>query len=129
VFSQAPVAIAILRGPLHVYELANPPYLELVGGRELVGKAIRDAIPELEGQGVYEILDTVYATGQPFRANAFKAMLVRGGAKQECFFDLVYHPMFHDGRVEGIAVVAFAVTGGMALAAALFALWGVRRAE
>ena len=110
VFSQAPVAIAILRGPLHVFELANLPYLELVGGRELVGKAIRDAIPELEGQGVYEILDTVYSTGQPFRADAFKAMLVRGGVKQECFFDLVYQPMFHEGRVEGIAVVAFEVT-------------------
>src|SRR5579871_2242864 len=36
-FAQAPVAIALLRGPDHVYELANPRYLALVGNRPLLG--------------------------------------------------------------------------------------------
>ena len=46
-FSHAPVAIAVLRGPDHVYELANPRYRDLVGGREVVGQPIREALPEL----------------------------------------------------------------------------------
>ena len=58
-FTQAPIATAILRGPDHVYELANAAYRAIVGGRELVGKPIRLAIPELTGQGVYEMLDGV----------------------------------------------------------------------
>ena len=52
-FTHAPVAIAVLRGPDHVYELANPRYRELVGGRDVVGKPIREALPELDGQGIY----------------------------------------------------------------------------
>ena len=110
VFSQAPVAIAILRGPRHVYELANAPYRELVGGREVVGKALLEALPELEGQEVPRLLDEVMQSGQPFRASSLGAVLERDGVKELRHFDLVYQPMFHDGRVDGIAVVAFEVT-------------------
>lgn len=67
-FRQAPAIIAVLRGLEHVFELASRRYLEVVGRDEetLIGKAIRDALPELEGQGHYELCDRVYATGQPF---------------------------------------------------------------
>jgi signal transduction histidine kinase/DNA-binding response OmpR family regulator len=113
VFQQAPVAIAILRGPQHVYELANPGYLELVGHRPLVGRPIRDALPELEGQGILELLDDVFRTGEPFVGQSMRTRLARerGGEPQEAFFDFVYQPM-HDeqGAVESIAVVAFDVT-------------------
>lgn len=56
-FTHAPVAVAVLSGPDHVYELANPRYQELIGDREIVGKPIREALPELHGQGRSEILD------------------------------------------------------------------------
>jgi signal transduction histidine kinase len=110
VFSQAPVAIAIVRGPKHTYEIANPSYLEMVDQRPLVGLTIREALPELAGQGIFELLDTVYATGESFRANALEATLQRGGEPVKCAFDLVYQPMLHQGQVEGIAIVAFEVT-------------------
>ena len=110
VFSQAPVAIAILRGQQHTFEVANPSYLEMVDNRPLVGKPIREALPELAGQGIFELLDMVYATGEVFRASALEVMLNRGGKPVKCVFDLVYQPMFHEGAVEGIAVVAFEVT-------------------
>jgi signal transduction histidine kinase/ActR/RegA family two-component response regulator len=113
VFAQVPAAIAILRGPEHVYELANPSYLELVGGREIIGKPIRAALPELEGQDIYELLDRVYGTGTPYVGRSLRAEVVKGDppARQECFFDFVYQPMFADeGSIDGIAVVAFDVT-------------------
>src|SRR5437764_936145 len=48
---QAPALICVLRGPEHVYELVNPMYQQLFGDRVLLGKPIREAVPELEGQG------------------------------------------------------------------------------
>jgi signal transduction histidine kinase len=129
VFSHAPVGIAVLRGPAHVYELANDPYLELVNGRDIVGKPIREALPELDGQGIYELLDHVYATGERFIGRSYKAVLRRGPNQelQECFFDFVYEPTLDgDGRVDGIAVVAFDVT---ALATARQAAEDANRAK
>ena len=64
VFAHAPVGVAILRGPEHIYDFANERYRELVGGRPLLGKSIREALPELDGQGIYELLDRVFETGQ-----------------------------------------------------------------
>ena len=113
VFSYAPVAIAILRGPEHVFELANPPYLELVAHREVVGRRLRDALPELEGQGIIELLDEIYRSGRPFVGRSRRIMLARspGDQLEECFFDFVYQPTFdEDGQVDGIAAVGFEVT-------------------
>jgi signal transduction histidine kinase/ActR/RegA family two-component response regulator len=113
VFTHAPVAIAVLRGPTHVYELANGPYLELVDRPDIVGRSIREALPELEGQGIRELLDDVYESGERFIGRSHRALLKRGaaGELEECFFDFVYQPTFDaHGRVDGIAVVAFEVT-------------------
>ncbi|HEY8311601.1 MAG TPA: ATP-binding protein, partial [Gemmatimonadaceae bacterium] len=113
IFAQAPVAIAVLNGPNHRYELANEPYVRLVGGRDIVGLPISQALPELAGQGIYELLDGVLATGVPFIGTEVRAILDRSGTgkMEEGFFNLVYHPLFDENRsVEGIAVVAMDVT-------------------
>jgi signal transduction histidine kinase len=112
VFEHAPVGIAILSGPHHVYEFANRQYLELVGGREVVGMPVRDALPELAGQGIFELLDEVYRSGEPFTGRSIRAVIQRhGSVPEETFFDLVYQPLSDDrGAVTGIAVVAFDVT-------------------
>ncbi|WP_245951954.1 PAS domain-containing sensor histidine kinase [Mesorhizobium loti] len=62
-FEQAPGFIAVLQGPNHVFEIANAAYKRLVGDRTCVGKTVRDVIPEMEGQGFFELLDEVYRTG------------------------------------------------------------------
>ncbi len=110
VFAQAPVAIAILSGPDHLFELANPPYIELLGNRALVGKTLLQAIPELHGQEIPAILDRVRETGEMFRARTLRTMLETNGVLQERFFDIVYQPMMQGSEVRSIAVVAFEVT-------------------
>jgi signal transduction histidine kinase len=113
IFSQAPVAVAILRGPEHVYEQANAHYQELVGDRPLVGLPIRTALAELEGQGIYELLDGVLAGGQPYLGRSVQIKLRRGAQAQlaDRYFDFVYQPLFDDDAgPSGIAVVAFEVT-------------------
>ena len=113
IFSQAPVAIAILRGPELVFEQANACYQEMVGPRTLVGLPIRAAFPELEGQGIFELLDGVLASGQPYVGRSVAVRLRRGRDEPltDCCFDFVYQPLVDDdGRVEGVAMVAFEVT-------------------
>ena len=112
VFENAPVGIAILRGPQHLFEFANASYSSLVD-RRVVGKTIRQAFPELVGQGVYEMLDGVFTTGEPFITRSRRLLLVRqdDGKTEERFFDWVYQPMRDDdGAVGGIVVVVFEVT-------------------
>jgi PAS domain S-box-containing protein len=65
-FMQAPALLAVLRSPQHVFERINLSYLQMVDQRPLLGKPVREALPEIEGQGFFEILDEVYRTGKPF---------------------------------------------------------------
>jgi len=112
-FEQAPGIIAVLRGPDHVFELTNRSYLQLVGHRALVGKAARDALPEVQGQGFFELLDHVYQTGQPFVGHAVPLRVQRdpNAPLEERFIDFVYQPI-HDqhGKVSGIFVEGSDVT-------------------
>ncbi|HEX2603393.1 MAG TPA: ATP-binding protein, partial [Oxalicibacterium sp.] len=113
VFEQAPVAIAITRGPDHVFELANPRHMELVGHRPLVGLNFREAFPELEKQNVYHLMDDAYRSGKAVVGELNRVQLRRGpdGRMEECFFNFVHQPLFdYSGNVEGIAIVSFEVT-------------------
>jgi PAS domain S-box-containing protein len=95
VFMQAPAAITVLEGPEHRFAVANPLYLQLVGGRDLVGKTVRDGLPELEGQGFYELLDRVYQSGEPFVAHEALVRIDRDGdgVPEDVYVDFVYQPM------------------------------------
>ncbi len=64
VFEQAPVAVAVLSGPEHVYTIVSPLYARSPGaGRPLLGRTFREAFPELDGTGYAETMDRVYETG------------------------------------------------------------------
>ncbi len=66
VFEQAPVAVAVLAGPEHVYTVVSPRYAEFGGGRQLVGLPFREAFAETAvDQGLVELMDRVYASGEP----------------------------------------------------------------
>jgi signal transduction histidine kinase len=110
-FQQAPAAIAIVRGPDLGFELANDRFVELSWQRQLIGLPMRQAFPELEGQGMVEELEQALATGQPVMGKARRVMLKRDGALQECYFDYVHQPVRNaGGEVDRVAIVAFEVT-------------------
>ncbi|MBD2037712.1 PAS domain S-box protein [Leptolyngbya sp. FACHB-321] len=110
---QAPASICIDRGPDHLFEFANPLFCQLVGNRALIGRTVREAFPEVAGQGFFERLDQVFATGEPFVGNEVAARLDRqgNGTLEEGFFNFVYQPLFDlNGAVEGIITFGFEVT-------------------
>lgn len=96
-FKQAPGFMCVLRGPDHVFELANAAYSQLIGHRDVIGMPVAAALPELkaEGQGFLGLLDSVYATGQTFtgRQMPFKVQREPGGTLEVCYVDLVYQPI------------------------------------
>jgi signal transduction histidine kinase len=109
-FMQAPAGICVMRGAEHVFEFANPRYLALVGNRELIGKPLREALPETAAV-VVPLLDRVFTSAEPYFGNELAVKLERDGRTDECFFNFIYQPIFDaHGHVEGIAVVAFEVT-------------------
>jgi PAS domain S-box-containing protein len=112
-FTHAPALVAVLRGPEHVFELVNPPYMLLIGGRDVKGLKVREALPEVEGQGYFEMLDKVYQTGEPHIGREMKVMLGRGqaGAMEESFINFVYQPIYEaDRSVSGVFVHGIDVT-------------------
>ena len=112
-FSQAPVAVAVLSGPASTFTLANDRYRAITDNRSLIGLTVREAFPELEGQGIYELLESVYASGQPAIINEAPLMLRAHPdlPPRERRINFTYQPMRSaDGSVSGIAVVATDVT-------------------
>jgi PAS domain-containing protein len=112
-FRQAPAPVAMLRGPDHVFEFVNDAYLRLVGGRTVVGKALRDALPEIVEQGFVELLDGVYRSGEPYVGAGAKVMLqrVEEGPVEERVLDFIYQPLRDAaGEVDGVLVLATDVT-------------------
>jgi PAS domain S-box-containing protein len=113
VIEQAPAFICTLRGPDHVFEIANERYYEVVGRRDILGKSVRAALPEVEGQGFFELLDRVYETGETFSGDAMPVHLRRvgDGPLERRFMNLVYQPTREpEGRVSGIFVHGVDVT-------------------
>jgi signal transduction histidine kinase len=113
VFMQAPAAIAVLEGADHVFTVSNPLYQELIGRRPVLGKPLRDALPELGGQGFYELLDQVYETGESFSAKEMRVLIDRDadGILEPIYVDFVYQPLRDpDGTSFGVMAHAVEVT-------------------
>lgn len=111
-FSQAPSFMAVLRGPTHVFDLANSAYLDIVGRNDILGKPLAEALPEVIGQGFLDLLDRVFQTGEPFVADSARVILNRGpgGAGEVRYLNFVYQPIFSGSKVEGIFVQGYDVT-------------------
>ncbi|WP_434625184.1 PAS domain-containing protein [Azospirillum sp. B2RO_4] len=112
-FRQAPGFMCVLRGPDHVFEMANDAYLHLIGHRELLDRPVREALPELEGQGYFELLDRVYVSGETFVGRGMPVRVQRSAGEplEERFLTFVYQPIRdEDGRVSGLFVEGSDVT-------------------
>ncbi len=112
-FEQAPSFMAMLRGPDHVIELANPNYLKLVGHRPVIGRTVREALPDATSQGYLQLLDRVYLSGEAYAANSarYEMQAQPGGAIDIRYVDLVFQPVRNaQGQVDGIFVEGFDTT-------------------
>jgi PAS domain S-box-containing protein len=111
-FEQGPSFMALLEGPDHRFELANSSYLKLVGGRDVIGKTVAEALPDAATQGYVDKLDEVFASGKSFSSvgSRYAVELVPGAVNERCV-DFIYQPLKDAiGNVTGIFVEGVDVT-------------------
>jgi len=121
-FEQAPGFLCVLEGPSHRYTFANARYRQMIEGRELVGRTVREAVPEAAEQGFIAMLDSAFASGVAASGMAMPLDLRRtqGEGIDSLHVDFVYQPISDAaGRVTGILVQGTDVTDRVRATAAL----------
>ncbi|HTV34590.1 MAG TPA: HWE histidine kinase domain-containing protein [Methylocella sp.] len=110
---QAPSFMCVLRGPNLVFELVNIAFSMLAGGRELIGKSLREGLPETEGQEYPAILANIYQTGEVHVGRKTRILLQDSPASEmeEHYIDFVAQPILGaHGEVTGIFIEGNDVT-------------------
>ncbi|MEO6850348.1 MAG: PAS domain-containing protein, partial [Mucilaginibacter sp.] len=113
VIKQAPVAIAIFRGPGYIVEVANAHALKLWGRKEkdVINKPILEVMSELVSQGIKDLLDDVYKTGKHFKATELPVKILRNDKMEMVYVNFVYQPLYDSyGTINGIISIGTEVT-------------------
>ncbi len=113
-FILAPAGMALLSGPEHRFTFVNSAYLDLIGredATQIVGKTVKDILPEVEKQGFLQLLNQVYESGEPFLNTDRKLLLQRKGKEEIVYVTFSYQAVRNvAGNVEGILVHVVNVT-------------------
>jgi two-component system sensor histidine kinase VicK len=110
---QAPVAIALFKGPNFIVEIANNRALELWGRNleEVANKPILETMPELKYQGIKELLENVYTTGETFSATELSVNIVRNGKSVNAYINFIYEAQYDaEGNIDGLITIGTEVT-------------------
>lgn len=110
---QAPGFVAILSGADHRFQLANQAYQELVGTRDLIGRTVAEALPEVVDQGFLDLLDSVHRSGTPYIGRREQVRIDKPGegSGDQRYLDFIYQPILTEGgQVSGIFVQGIDVT-------------------
>lgn len=112
--ARAPGFMGVVRGPNHVFEFMNESMSRMLGtGRDVIGRPIVEALPEIARQGFVELLDRVYGTGEPYVGESVGVYLQRRaeGLPDLFFVDVVYEPTHGpDGEINGVFMVGHDIT-------------------
>jgi PAS domain S-box-containing protein len=103
-FEQAPGFIIVMRGAEHRVEFVNAAHRRVFKSDEWRGRTIREVFPDIEGQGFFEDLDEVFATGRRYVADAAPAIFRQpDGGVETRYLTFVYAAMRDaDGRIVGV---------------------------
>jgi len=107
-----PAAVAYVAGPDLVYEFANEEYRRIVGGRELIGQPMHQAVPEIS-QRRLALVRRAAQSGHPVWGREIEVWVRREGLAPEQFFmDFYYQPVRGAmGDLAGVLLYASDVTG------------------
>ncbi|GAB2539339.1 PAS domain-containing sensor histidine kinase [Spirosoma aerophilum] len=108
----APVAIGLFVGRDLVIESPNQAFIDLVGkGDTIVGKTLREAMPELEDQPFLQILDDVFTAGKSFQTFDAQVNVMHNGVLTSGYYDFSYTPVLNaENEVYAILEIAQDVT-------------------
>jgi PAS domain S-box-containing protein len=112
-FDQAPGFVAVIAGPEHIFQMANASYLRLVGRDDILGVRVADALPEVVDQGFVEILNKVFASGEPYFGQRERVVLAVGPDQTDetRVLNFIFQPIRDaEGSVSGIIIQGYDVT-------------------
>ena len=108
---QSTVAMLVLRGPDMVFDIFNPPMLELIGRTKAVkGKSLFEAMPELKGQPVVDRLYKVFETGKEWKGYEQPVIITRNGEQTQGYYNVSYRALLENGVITGVIQSAIDVT-------------------
>ncbi|WP_426748451.1 ATP-binding protein [Myxococcus faecalis] len=112
IFMQAPAQIFFLRGASHDFDFSNARNSSMLKNRDTLGKPFQEGVVKVGEEDARDVLDRVYATGEPFVSGAVPLRFLQAdGMEKETFHNLVYQPTRDaQGQVDGIAGFGFDVT-------------------
>ncbi|MBA3774768.1 MAG: response regulator [Ramlibacter sp.] len=105
IFRQAPGFVIVMDGPEHRVEFVNDEHRRVFGSEGWIGKTIREALPDIEGQGYLELLDGVYQTRKTYRSSGATLNFRRpsDGQWETRLLDFVYAAILDaEGQATGI---------------------------
>ncbi len=111
--NQSNSPFAILTSRDFIFTFANDAYIQLMNGRELIGKSLEEAIPELKGQAFISLLQKVFDTSVPYHVSEIAATALFSGDKEPTtrYFDLTYMPYKNPaGKTEGVLASGFDIS-------------------
>jgi len=110
---ESPAFFCTLQGPEHRFSLVNRNYQKLFPHRGLLGRKVREALPEVVGQGFIELLDQVYQTGKSYVTEETLVRLDRheNGVLEDVYLSFSYQPLYNEAEeVTGILVFGYDVS-------------------
>jgi PAS domain S-box-containing protein len=109
---EAPVATCLFVGRSLTIEVANDLMINFWGkDRSVLGRPLREAVPELVGQPFLQILDDIFSSGQLYEAEDAPAELPVNGVPGTYYFDFTYKPLLNtQGDVYAVLEMAVDVT-------------------
>ena len=112
-FLQAPAIINVFKGPDFRYEFYHPKNKEYFSQQDFTGMPLLEAHPELEGQGIIELLREVYHDGKTITLNEREVHFQNlDGDLPALYFNLTYQPWLDaKGAIQGVLNFAIDVTG------------------
>ena len=111
IFSESPAFMTFLSVPGYRYLKSNEQHFKLMQRWDILGKTVKESVPELEAQGILKLLDEVAATGRPFVGKEVPLTYEEATGPRTVFLDFVYQPVRRrDGTIYGISAQGYDVT-------------------
>ncbi len=108
----APALITVMSGPDLVFEFVNRRFVAMVGGRDLIGRTAREAFPDVEGQGWFELMDQAYRSGEVFFGQEMPVRFeAPEGGNDTRFVNVIFQATRDpEGAITGVMAMGFEVT-------------------
>ncbi|RKR84956.1 PAS domain S-box-containing protein [Mucilaginibacter gracilis] len=112
IIEESPSPVGLYVGREMVIRVVNDSILNIWGkDRSIIGKTFSQALPELEGQPFFKLLDDVFTTGIAYEASEDLVRLLANGQLTDFYFNFTYKPLkTPEGKVWGVLNTATDVT-------------------